>query len=217
MLFPVLAFFPALILVSCACEDHSHTKVITGQSILEDERRQAAELRAENNGPEIAPRDYKRMMLCLASKREREQKELAQYAQFQLNQKIALAQASSPKLLITSSDIPSNYRQVDFSRSSRGTSSFAGVARSGVSYPARFYKRQIQEDSATQAEAALTQQQQLQQQQQTDPDAPYGVPVPGRPGFVTMPPKMGGYIDVRGYAPGSFVMDPWTRTIIRVP
>ncbi len=225
-----------LSLASCASVDNSTQKNMA-RSILEDQRRHEAELRDEVNGPPMAPADYKRMMVALAFKRERAQVEEARYAKFQMDQKIALAQASSPKMLITNGngDIPSDYRQVQYGdmRGHRELSSihrhagsgFAGGAysvvqgSSGGGYPARFYRRQIQEDSATQAEAAYNANNPNPDLtgQQIDPEAPYAIPVPGRPGYVTMPPKMGGYIDVRGYAPGAMVMDPWTKTVIKVP
>jgi beta-lactamase regulating signal transducer with metallopeptidase domain len=47
---------------------------------------------------------------------------------------------------------------------------------------------------------------------------PYGKPVPGKPGFATSPyaPK-DGYIDLRGYRPGTEVKDPYTKKIFLVP
>jgi len=49
-------------------------------------------------------------------------------------------------------------------------------------------------------------------------DLPYGIPVSGQKGIVTSPylPD-GGYIDVRAFAPGSPVRDPYTRKIFLVP
>ena len=49
-------------------------------------------------------------------------------------------------------------------------------------------------------------------------DMPYGIPVPGRKGMVISPylPE-GNYIDVRAFAPGSAVKDPYTGKIFRVP
>jgi len=49
-------------------------------------------------------------------------------------------------------------------------------------------------------------------------DMPYGIPIPGRKGMVISPylPE-GNYIDVRAFAPGSAVKDPYTGKIFRVP
>lgn len=48
-------------------------------------------------------------------------------------------------------------------------------------------------------------------------DYPYGVPVPGKPGFVTSPYSPDKLTDVRGYAPGTEVKDPYTGKIFLVP
>jgi len=233
---------------------------ITAQNILDEQRRHEAELHAEMMGPPIAPNDYRRLTAAVAFKREREQMETARYARFQLAQKIALAQASSPNLMRSEGgEVPSDYRQVQFTnrRNASGyrrvqytnslrqqepelepvaegptgesvlpisrlqrASGGVRVSREDRVYPARFYQRQMQEDSAVQAETSYNEANanaDATQQQQVDPNTPYAIPVPGRPGFVTMAPKFGGVVDVRGYAPGSYVMDPWTKTIIRVP
>ena len=49
-------------------------------------------------------------------------------------------------------------------------------------------------------------------------DLRYGTPVPGKKGFVTSPfsPDTG-YIDVRGFAPGTPVKDPYTGKVFLTP
>ena len=49
-------------------------------------------------------------------------------------------------------------------------------------------------------------------------DLRYGTPVPGKVGLVTSPySPNGGYIDVRGFAPGTPVKDPYTGKIFLTP
>lgn len=49
-------------------------------------------------------------------------------------------------------------------------------------------------------------------------DLPYGTPVPGKQGFVTSPfSPNSGYIDVRGFSPGTPVKDPYTNKVFLTP
>lgn len=49
-------------------------------------------------------------------------------------------------------------------------------------------------------------------------DLPYGTPVAGKQGFVTSPfSPNSGYIDVRGFAPGTPVKDPYTGKVFLTP
>jgi hypothetical protein len=55
-------------------------------------------------------------------------------------------------------------------------------------------------------------------QETVEKDYPHGSPVPGKPGFVTSPhAPYSGYVDVRGFPPGTEVRDPYSGKIFLVP
>ncbi len=52
----------------------------------------------------------------------------------------------------------------------------------------------------------------------TSREMAYGTPVPGKPGFVTSPHSpYAGYVDVRGFPPGTEVKCPYSGKIFLVP
>ncbi|HEY8899154.1 MAG TPA: hypothetical protein VIM61_01905 [Chthoniobacterales bacterium] len=52
----------------------------------------------------------------------------------------------------------------------------------------------------------------------TTGNIPFGIPVPGKPGFVVSPySPNSGYVDVRGFAPNSEVKDPYSGKTFLVP
>ena len=58
----------------------------------------------------------------------------------------------------------------------------------------------------------------LSKKSKTKSDLRYGTPVPGRQGFVTSPFAPGsGYIDVRGFPPGTEVKDPYSGRTFLTP
>ena len=46
---------------------------------------------------------------------------------------------------------------------------------------------------------------------------PYGTPVAGKTGLVSSPYSEKGYVDIRGFPPGSEVKDPYTGKVFLVP
>lgn len=49
-------------------------------------------------------------------------------------------------------------------------------------------------------------------------DIPYGIPVPGKQGFVTSPfAPDAGFVDVRKFSPGTEVVDPYTGKVFLTP
>lgn len=58
---------------------------------------------------------------------------------------------------------------------------------------------------------------QSRSQDDNQKEPPYGIPVPGKPGFVTSPFSTDGEVDVTGIPSGTKVRCPYTRGIFRAP
>jgi hypothetical protein len=127
--------------------------------------------------------------------------------------------SSSRNVLVdyTPSDSFNKYRVTDQSFLNQNTAH--AVAKAA---PASFYRRQLLERSADQlvqrSAEAIRNAAAADQTTSTDTGEPFADPVPGKPGYATSPPtRTIGQIDIRGYAPGSRVLDPYTGQVIRVP
>lgn len=79
----------------------------------------------------------------------------------------------------------------------------------------------VDDDGTTSSETTTTRTTPSDETVSTTPPAgnyPVGTPVPGKPGFVTSPhAPASGYVDVRGFPPGTEVKDPYTQKIFLVP
>ena len=199
------------------------------------ERRKASELRAEIMAPMMTRAERGKVAAVLSVRKERADREFAAYQQFKADQQIALAEASAQK----SYTVINNYmglpgkgqatamaspqgggiRKVAYSQPvtsehpDRTFLSGGPTQQRPKNYPPSFYRRAAQEGSADKQAAALAEQAQVEAMSPR-----FGQPVPGMPGYVTGPaPSLKGFIDVRGYAPGAEVQDPYTGERMRVP
>lgn len=198
------------------CAATTPGQVITGTQILNSEFAERASLRAEANAPGIPPADEERIVRVLGAIAARERQELAAYQEFLFSQKLALANASAPRITIVGGSGNGGER---FSGQGEGTGTTGdivtgGAVGGGSGAPGRFYVRRALEESAERMseDAAVREQQSIEQ------EVPYGTPVEGKPGMVRSPTAPdAGYIDTRGYGPGSEVVDPFTGRLMRVP
>ena len=214
-------------LLFAGCETGGGGMTISAADCVRAEKLRVAEIRAEANLPGPSDADEQRIATTMTSRNEQEQHELAEYAKFQFEQKLELAEASGPRIYTSSQEEadgvslgqinPERHRNTfaldgHASRYGRGQS---GSDRAGV--PDRFYVRNIQENSADQL-VSDSADRERQGNANGAGGAPFGAPVPGKPGYVTSPtPATSGYIDVRGYQPGSTVIDPYTGRVMRIP
>jgi hypothetical protein len=199
-------------------------KIIRPEDVLREEKQLEASIHAEAimAGPSRA--DEARIMTVMAERKAKEQRDLAEYAKFQFEQRLELAQASAPRINIYNgggglsgggeqSGMMEGQAPVMSGNVHRG-GKFAAMAQQ---YADKYYVRQVLDQSAQQMSADASQR--LQEgNAATAANAPYGSPVEGKPGMVTSPASPdAGYIDVRGYAPGSNVIDPYSGQMMKVP
>jgi len=190
------------------------------------EAKDQAEMHAEANADYISAADEQRIATMLAARSAQEQHELAEYARFQFNQRLALAEASAPRIYMspesnsdedTAAAIESERRGPMLAVNGNATlhGRTQGAYNTGDDTD-RLYVRGVLENSADQS-VADSANREAEPADNTD-GLPFGQPVPGNPGFVTSPTApTSGYIDVRGFEPGSEVVDPYTRRPMRVP
>jgi len=216
-----------LVSVDQAIRDQQSSEELTDdvEVHVPDARERA--LQAFDNSAEPSAVDSQRLASALAAKSAQEQQELAAYARLQFEQRLELAAASAPRIYVSGDENPdaSTLGQWNMERR-EGSIALTGhpsrkyreqVSTGGaIDAPDRDYVRSVLEDSADKSVADSAER---QQDSNAGNGAPFGNPVPGKPGYVTSPdpPVSRGYIDVRGYNPGSTVIDPYTGQSMRVP
>jgi hypothetical protein len=230
MFLGVLALLTLGVWMLGGCESEAPGKTMSAADCIRAEKQHEAEIRAEANAPGMSAQDEKRIASVMAAHAARDQHELAEYAKFQFEQRLELAEASAPRVFVSpegeTGEGTANQTSVGGHRQSlalAGHSSHqrrGGAAIDGGISSDRFYARSIEEDSVNQMVSdSADREKESEGNTNAGNGAPFGNPVPGRAGYVTSPPSQGtsGYIDVRGYEPGSTVIDPYTGQKIRVP
>lgn len=199
--------------------------VITPAQILRDRLQHIASIRAEANAPGMPRADQLRVTAVVAQRAAKEKHDLAEYERFQFEQRLELAKASAPQIIIYNNGAaPREGAQLD---SAGGTGeSFGGPVvkqhhggrfRDMAEAIANAFFARSAIDRSTQ-EMSADASARVDQANAQDGAVPYAAPVHGKPGLVTSPSSpSSGYIDVRGYAPGSQVVDPYSGQLMRVP
>jgi len=189
---------------------------------------------ALNNATEPSREDAKRMAGYLAAQSAREQHMVAEQARFQFEQKLELAQASGSRNSMYAGEGQSGETLGQAYAERHGETIAIGGHVAGhqrgqessggaINAPDRYYLQSTLEQSANQlvSDSARREQEANANANNANNEnpAPFADPVPGMPGYVTSPEpiRTGGYIDVRGYNPGTTLIDPYTGQYMRVP
>lgn len=100
----------------------TRTKVITPEQLVAESMRQEAGLHAEAIAPGMPRSDFRRMMVVINERKATADQELAEYEKFKMDQRLALAEASAPKITVingegmqgvpASNPLPGNYSSV---------------------------------------------------------------------------------------------------------
>jgi len=214
-------------MTTLAAQKLTNPEITAAQAWELERARYKAELRREANWNGLTYKEIARVRTLLATRKARADREAALYEQFKFQQKLALAEASAPKTYVYLNGQPSSG---DMSSSTQRFEKVPGVtysrpqtyssppSRSSMIYPDRFYRRSASEEGLDRQDVRLDLQQSREDAEALLNAAPFGVPTPGRPGYMSSPPQnFKGYIDVRDYPPGTTVVDPYTGQRVRVP
>ena len=211
-----------------AAQIFESTEITAAQADEIERVRYHAELRREANWSGLTRKEIAKVKAVLVARKARADREAALYEQFKFQQKLALAEASAPKTYIYMNGQPPAGGEMSMTP---GGEQFPGVTyskprmqpyaptrSSKTIYPDRFYRRAGTEEGLDRQDVRLDLQQSREDAEALLEMAPFGVPTPGRPGYMTSPPqRFKGYIDVRDYSPGTTVVDPYTGQHVRVP
>ena len=209
------------------CESEAPGKTMSAANCIRAEKQHEAENWAEAHAPGPSKEDEQRIADVMSARAAQEQHELAQYAKFQFDQKLELAEASAPRIYVSSQEEadgvalgqinPERRRQTMALTGRSSHQSHAQVVPDATNTQDRLYVRNILDESANQLVTDSAEREQ-EGNANSAQRAPFGNPVPGKPGYVTGPVQpSAGYIDVRGYSPGAQVIDPYTGRPMRVP
>jgi hypothetical protein len=208
---------------------HTMSAEEANAQVRDTDARHTASLREEARQQYMTVNESRKASALIARNKEREDERVAAAAELAFQQKLQLAEASAAKITINNGGAGGNgFESLSSARASRSHASKYSFNSETVSHRpaisflptnraalAALYHGQV---AAEGVDAQMARMDAAALSAEEGGHAPYGTPVPGRPGFVTSPNHdQDGFIDVRGYNPGQSVMDPFTGKVMRVP